>query len=226
MGPIHRTPGILVASVALGLGACGGDDTSSPPSTSAPASTAAATTEPPTTPPTSTDAPPTTAGATPGEVFRFDGPASVAGWFVQNDTVMGGVSDSGVSWADDALVFAGTISLDYNGGFASVRGPRFGDGGEVPATAEVMSLTTVGDGKTYVVQLRTDRASFTQRFVAASGEATHVLPLSGFEATDFMLEPVTTEERLLPADIRGITIYILDKQEGPFELRVRSIAFA
>ena len=43
-------------------------------------------------------------------------------WMVVNDTVMGGVSRSNVNLHSDGyLLFAGEVSTDYGGGFASVR---------------------------------------------------------------------------------------------------------
>lgn len=154
-------------------------------------------------------------------VHDFADPNSVEGWSVQNDTVMGGVSRSGVDWLDGTLVFAGNVSLDNNGGFASLRGPLL----ESPPTdVEELVVSMSGDGKTYVMQLVTSSDSFIRRFVAEPGESEQTMPLDEFEATSFMLEPVTPRNPLVSADVRQIAVYILDKQEGEFELRLRSIA--
>jgi len=146
---------------------------------------------------------------------------SVVGWNVQNDTVMGGVSQSSVEWVDGTLVFAGRVSLDNNGGFASVRGP-FGEA--TPAGADSLVLTAAGDGRTYVVQLVTGTDSYIRRFVAEPGENVYTMPFDEFEATSFMLDPVTPRGPLVSEAIGQFAIYILDKQEGEFELRLRSIA--
>ena len=55
-------------------------------------------------------------------LFRFDDPAAVEGWTAIDDRVMGGVSLSRLRH-DPAghAVFEGRVSLDRNGGFASVR---------------------------------------------------------------------------------------------------------
>ena len=43
-------------------------------------------------------------------------------WMVVNDGVMGGVSRSTVNLHNDGyLIFAGNVSTDYGGGFASIR---------------------------------------------------------------------------------------------------------
>ena len=58
----------------------------------------------------------------PRELFRFDTAASVADFSAIDDRVMGGVSRSALRF-DPAghAVFAGLVSADNNGGFASVR---------------------------------------------------------------------------------------------------------
>ena len=44
-------------------------------------------------------------------------------WYIINDGVMGGRSSSSFDLKKDHLHFAGTISLENNGGFASLRSP-------------------------------------------------------------------------------------------------------
>ncbi len=42
-------------------------------------------------------------------------------WMIINDGVMGGISDGQARLDEDSLVFFGSLSLENNGGFASVR---------------------------------------------------------------------------------------------------------
>jgi len=44
-------------------------------------------------------------------------------WRIVNDGVMGGLSSSKVSVEDDKIIFSGNVSLENNGGFASLRSP-------------------------------------------------------------------------------------------------------
>ena len=44
-------------------------------------------------------------------------------WFVVNDTVMGGLSESRLVVGAHSIEFKGDVSLRNNGGFASVRTP-------------------------------------------------------------------------------------------------------
>jgi NADH dehydrogenase [ubiquinone] 1 alpha subcomplex assembly factor 1 len=55
-------------------------------------------------------------------LFDFAGPEAAQQWQAVNDGVMGGVSDGRFRITDDkTLEFFGTLSLENNGGFASVR---------------------------------------------------------------------------------------------------------
>jgi hypothetical protein len=42
-------------------------------------------------------------------------------WYALNDGVMGGLSQGAIQYKDDKLLFEGNVSLENNGGFASVR---------------------------------------------------------------------------------------------------------
>ncbi len=56
------------------------------------------------------------------ELLRFDLPISVADWSPIDDAVMGGVSSSRMRHDPQGYaVFEGVVSLERNGGFASVR---------------------------------------------------------------------------------------------------------
>ena len=55
-------------------------------------------------------------------IFNFDKNADISSWTIGNDGVMGGLSKSNISIDDDGHgCFKGKISLENNGGFASVR---------------------------------------------------------------------------------------------------------
>ena len=211
-------------AAAIALSACGSNDETS---TTIVASTSPTTTEQPTTRATTTSEAVTTtsspAADEPIVLADFPDAGSVAGWSIQNDTVMGGVSNSRTEWVDGQLIFAGDLSLDNNGGFCSMRSPVSADFGALAAGATALTLTATGDDQVYVVQVRTDRDLFVQRITIAGGaEDTYVLPFADFTATDFMLDAITPLEPLDPGSILQIAVYILDKQEGPFRLAIRS----
>lgn len=55
--------------------------------------------------------------------FDFGTNSKTQDWYVVNDGVMGGRSQSSINYNDQSMVFSGTVSLENNGGFASLRSP-------------------------------------------------------------------------------------------------------
>ena len=63
---------------------------------------------------------------TPGNDYRIDfgkNSEGDAGWYIINDGVMGGRSIGQGALKDESVLFKGMISLENNGGFASMRSP-------------------------------------------------------------------------------------------------------
>lgn len=148
-------------------------------------------------------------------------PIAVAAWTTVNDPVMGGRSTSTITFGNGGLVFSGAISLENNGGFASARGPVDPDIGARAAGATTLRIKAVGDGKTYVLKVETGQPwSYIQRFATKAGVLqTYDLPVGNFESVGRFLDPVPAPP-LDPSTINRVGIYILDKQEGPFQLTV------
>jgi len=160
-------------------------------------------------------------------LVAFDNPAAVDGWTTVNDPVMGGLSTSTVAFGDGALVFSGNISLDNNGGFASARSPQDPGIGQRATGATSIGVRARGDGKTYV--FRVDSAgqpwSYIQRFSTEAGAwRTYELPVGDFQAVGMRLDPAPYAPQIMdPATVSRVSIYILDKQQGPFALTVSAI---
>jgi hypothetical protein len=162
----------------------------------------------------------------PTDLFRFATPASVDDWSAIDDVVMGGVSRSHLRH-DPAghAVFEGVVSLENNGGFASVRALA-----EVPETASsalACLLEVRGDGRRYKFNLRTDGGfdgiAHQASFQPPAGEWAVVrLPLEGFVAT-WRGRPASAEPPTA-VQIKQIGLLIADRQAGPFRLDVRVIA--
>lgn len=218
------TRGAAVTSMLLVVGvltvACASSDdttgTTSPPSTVSPVTSA----------PTASAAP----EAEEQVLFDFSDPLAVADWRNQDDVVMGGLSQSTGRADDGALVFAGTISLENDGGFASILSSDDPELGRLADGASALQVHARGDGKTYVAQVRTAGRPYTyiQRFTTGSGiDEVIDLPVADFEPVTFMLTPaVDAPPTLDPASITQFGFYILDKQDGPFELRINRIVAA
>jgi hypothetical protein len=79
-------------------------------------------------------------------VIDFRDPAQTLRWTPVNDRVMGGVSTSQATATAEGMAFIGVVSLDNNGGFASIRAlPR--EYGLAGTSALILRIR--GDGQTY-----------------------------------------------------------------------------
>ncbi len=148
-------------------------------------------------------------------------------WGSVDDSVMGGISDSQISYVGDGIAkFSGVLSLENNGGFASVRNVDYVYNLSKFEGVELRVKNGATEGKTLKYQFRFQtniaRISYTQHFDATDEWTVVRLPFSDFEATFFgrMLPdaPVLNTEFL-----RTLTIMLSDKQDGDFELLVDSI---
>ena len=148
-----------------------------------------------------------------------------ARWYVVNDSVMGGISNSQVLQNDGNLVFTGNVSLANNGGFASIRTPL--DVKNQNITKIVLRVK--GDGQTYQLRLRTneymDGAAYTRSFSTTKSEWLNI----EFLPEDFQL---TYRGRLLEQqptinfkDIKQLGFMIAGKQAGEFRVEVEKIEF-
>lgn len=96
-------------------------------------------------------------------VLDFAGPDTAQKWQAVNDGVMAGVSDGRYRiTAEKTLEFSGTLSLENNGGFASVR--------TKPTELDIRAGDTIvlrvkGDGREYVLNFYTKsrRMAFSYR---------------------------------------------------------------
>ena len=153
-------------------------------------------------------------------VFDFR-TATNSAWQIVNDDVMGGVSRSGFRLTNGVAVFRGDVSLENNGGFASVRSlPARHD----LAGCDAFVIRVRGDGRSYKFTARTDRsfdsAIYQTVFTTKKGEwEEHRLPLAQFVPT-FRGRVLSGEPPLDPAKVASVGFLISDKQEGPFQLEV------
>jgi NADH dehydrogenase [ubiquinone] 1 alpha subcomplex assembly factor 1 len=114
-----------------------------------------------------------TASSAAGLVLEFAGAADEPEWTAVNDGVMGGLSQGGPRLHEGALHFSGTLSLENNGGFSSVRTRP---GNYDLSAAKAMVLRVKGDGRTYQLRISTDarhrgsRISYAAEFPTKAGE--------------------------------------------------------
>lgn len=160
-------------------------------------------------------------------LFDFAKPTSVGEWHAIDDRVMGGISSSRLRH-DPAghAVFEGTVSLERNGGFASIRSTPADRGRPAAQTCFIEARTT---GKRHKLNLLTDDAFDSINYQAsfdpgATWQTLHI-PLSAFRAT-FRGREVPGAPALDPARIRQVGLMIAERQAGAFALEVRRIGLA
>ncbi len=160
-------------------------------------------------------------------LFDFQTETNSSAWELVNDDVMGGVSASQfqvrpkTAGIIGCAVFRGTVRLENNGGFASVRSTPV-QMNLAGFTACVLSVR--GDGHRYKFGVRTDAgfdAPFYQcSFATKPGEwEEHRLAFADFVPT-FRGRVLSEVPPLNPARINSIGFLISDQQAGPFCLEI------
>jgi monofunctional biosynthetic peptidoglycan transglycosylase len=155
-------------------------------------------------------------------IYDFEGQDTAARWVRVNDGVMGGLSQSHLYLTQEGTaLFAGTLSLENNGGFASVRTypADFGLEGYAGLTFRVR-----GDGRTYKLRLRADdnldgpayEADFE---TAADTWITVQVPFDDLRPT-FRGRLLRNQPKLKGAALRQVGFMIADKNPGPFQLEI------
>jgi NADH dehydrogenase [ubiquinone] 1 alpha subcomplex assembly factor 1 len=161
----------------------------------------------------------------PRSLFQFSGPEAAREWQAVNDGVMGGVSDGRFRITPErTMEFSGTLSLENNGGFASVRSKP----AELSINAgDAIRVRVRGDGREYVLNLYTKsrRMAFSYRAPLPTKrdewvEAT--VPLADFIPTAFGRR-VQEMGPVQPDQVVGLGFMLSDKKPGPFKLEVESV---
>lgn len=91
-------------------------------------------------------------------LFDFDSKEAINKWNIVNDGVMGGISKSTLEFNKDGhAFFSGTVLLENNGGFCSIR-HRFAKKDVNPY--QKILLRVKGDGKNYQFRVKTNATDF------------------------------------------------------------------
>ena len=162
---------------------------------------------------------------TPKVLFEFAGADAAKEWQTVNDGVMGGVSEGKFKITDaKTMEFFGKLSLENNGGFASVRTKAKKLGLE---NGDTLVVKVRGDGREYTLNLYVPRTlvaySYRATVETKKDEWIEVkLPLDKFEATSFG-RPVRDAGPVDPKEVNSIGFLLGDKKAGPFKLEVEWI---
>ena len=160
-------------------------------------------------------------------LFHFTDLNHFAKWNINNDTVMGGISQSQVNLdaQQHLLLFTGSVSLENNGGFASTES-RFSS--HITA-ASILTLAVKGDGKTYQLRVKTPSLSDGEAYVANFTTRANTVTQHAFTAADFTVSfrgrSVENAPDLHFDDIDRVGFLVAQKQQGPFAIELHSIRF-
>ena len=147
-------------------------------------------------------------------------------WQIVNDGVMGGLSKGNVEHTPDNIMhFWGTLSLDNNGGFSTVRSR----GVDFDLSNDLGLLLRVkGDGRTYEARLdstatfRGNALSFLGKFKTKKDKWIQVkVPFEDFVAS--WRGRQFPDEVLDTSAIRRVSVLLADKKPGPFDLEIEWI---
>ncbi|WP_144210960.1 CIA30 family protein [Shewanella donghaensis] len=157
--------------------------------------------------------------------IRFDTPAHVTKATISNDTVMGGLSASEIqSQQGINPVFSGNVSLENNGGFASIE---YQLQQQIPSS-KIIKLKVLGDGKRYQLRLKTSKLSYGEAYAVDFDTQVDQWTEHEFATTDFTARfrgRSINAPTLEFADVNRIGFLIADKQQGRFTITLESVNF-
>ena len=144
-------------------------------------------------------------------------------WRAINDGVMGGISSGAMRSEGPGLRFTGELSLENNGGCASVR--RLVDADLAETTG--VRLEVRGDGREYQFRIRQDGrfdgVAWRVKFQTDGSRQTLDFGFDEFEPV-FRGRAVDAGP-VEPAAIAQVGFMIADRRPGAFQLEIRNIEF-
>lgn len=154
-------------------------------------------------------------------IFDFKNTDEIKNWQIVNDGVMGGLSESEIVFRNNLIIFKGIVSLENNGGFASIR--------TLPRSYELdgyngILLRVKGDGKKYQFRIRTndrfDGISYRYKFETQPNTWT-IVSVPFHECVPvFRGRILENLKALQPEKIQQIGFLISNKKAEKFQLEI------
>lgn len=155
-------------------------------------------------------------------LFDFSSADDCSGWKIQNDVVMGGNSSSKLEKSTEGnAIFSGSVSLENNGGFASVQ---YHFEPKNIAGYEKVLLLLKGDGKKYQFRIKADlddKAAYVYDFETTGEWQTVEIPLNEMQPRyrgEKLDRPNFAEDQ-----IQEIRFFIGNKKAEDFRLEIDQI---
>lgn len=159
-------------------------------------------------------------------VIDFGKEQGAYGWRIVNDDVMGGRSTSSAYLTENTLYFEGEVSLQNNGGFASIRSPY--------QTQDLSRYTEViirarGTSRDFALSFDTSRAwyrpNYKFNFTPDQQWREYRLKLADLPQYQIGKPTGRTIDGSKLSSVKRLGIILFDKLEGPFWLEVDFIRF-
>jgi NADH dehydrogenase [ubiquinone] 1 alpha subcomplex assembly factor 1 len=147
----------------------------------------------------------------------FDFEKAEALWTVANDGVMGGVSTSRLVTKGGIAKFSGAVSLENNGGFASVRSgvPQ----AAIPNDATAFQVRVKGDGKAFQFNVDTPAGWYWYSMTPAKGKWSMVtIPFADLVPVTRFGEPTQRAQFNSSQPVTRIGVLISNKRAENFSL--------
>ena len=155
------------------------------------------------------------------ESFQFNSMQS-SQFMIVNDVVMGGRSNSELKITSDSAIYQGKLSLENNGGFASVRMIWPFNSKSLETEPSMAILKIKGDGLIYQFRLRTnqgfDGAAYSYSFSTIKNQVqTIYIPINSFIPT-YRGRTLRNMPKLKFSDVQQMGVLVADKQVGDFSI--------
>ena len=155
-------------------------------------------------------------------IFEFDKSCNIDAWQVVDDVVMGGKSNSEFSLNEDGNgFFKGTVSIENNGGFSSIRL----NVNKIETTSnKTILLKLKGDGSVFQLRVKRskyERHSYTFNFKTTGNWETIEIPLTEMTPSfrGFKLDISNFNQD----DIQQIGFLKASNTNTPFQLEIKHI---
>lgn len=141
-------------------------------------------------------------------------------WQIVNDGVMGGVSTSSAYITDTSMIFFGNLSLENNGGFASVRSPyqRYDFTGN-----KTIEIRYRSKGGTFMFRFEQSRYFYNPYYAIELDESEEwtTLKMSLEDVSVFRMGS-KTGSTLGEKDLKALRLGLMkaDKKPGAFEIEI------
>lgn len=157
------------------------------------------------------------------EIYRFSTEKNVKEWRIVNDGVMGGISRSNLLKTSEGYgQFSGHVSLENNGGFASIQ---LNQSTPIPEEIKYIVLRVKGDGKQYEFRLKNDlyqSVSYVHPFKTSGEWETIRLAIGEFYPQYFGQK--LNRPNFNYKNIEQISFLISNKREEDFKLLIDNIS--